>query len=54
MLVLASHAKAGWFGGMRAMGRVGMFVVAHLDFSEAGRKVRIVIVSGIVPFCQSG
>ena len=54
VLVHASFTKVGWVGGMRAMGRFVGFMVARLDFSEAGCRVRIVMVSGIVPFFQLG
>ena len=39
---------------MRAMGRDGVVMSVRLDFSEVGHKVRIVMVSGIMPFFQSG
>ena len=54
MSLLMSWANAGWVGGMRAMGHFDVVVVTHLDFSEAGRRVRIIIESGMVPFFQSG
>ena len=54
MSLLISQAKAGWVDRMRAMGRFDVVVVVRLDFSEVGRRVRIVMVSGMVPFFQSG
>ena len=39
---------------MCAIGCVEGVVVVRLDFSEAGRSVQIVMVSGIVPLFQSG
>ena len=54
MSLLISQAKAGCVDGMCAMGQFVVFTVIRLDFSEAGCSVQIVMVSGIVPFFQSG
>ena len=59
--LLMSRAKAGCVDGMRAIGRLaGISVVVsakrtvRLGFPEAGRSVRIMMASGIIPVFQSG
>ena len=61
MSLLVSRANAGCVDGMRAMGRLaGVLVVTsanrmvRLGFPEVGRTIRIVILTGIIPFFQSG